>query len=162
VENVSVIFHLANTDSGEIVSQSATTPLNLIPSGWAQPLHTLFPPPVPQKYRTGVELVYALPYTTSDQRYMNVRLENRKDSIAADGLSAVLEGDLTLVGIETDKANVAWVAAAAFDKQNQVVGLRRWETSAPLVGGQSIHFSLHIYSAGPRLDHLTLLAEARR
>jgi LysM repeat protein len=162
VESVSVTFHLANTDTGEILSQTATTPLNLIPPGRSLPVHTLFRPPLPQHTRTDAALQNALPYTASDQRYINVRIENRKDSIAADGLSADAEGDLILAGDAAEKAGVTWVAAAAFDSQNQLVGLRRWEASNPLVGGQPSHFLLRVYSAGPAINHLTLLAEARR
>ena len=162
VESVSVTFHLANADTGETFSQAATTPLNLVPPGWAQPVHALFRPPVPAHPQVSVQLQNSLPYTASDQRYINVRLENRKDSIAADGLSAVMEGDLILDGDAAEKASAAWVAAAAFDARNQGVGLRRWQSSTGLVGGQPVHFLLHVYSAGPVIDHLTLLAEARR
>jgi LysM repeat protein len=162
VESVSVTFRLANLDTGEIISNTATTPLNLVPPGWAMPLHYVFQAPIPKRYQAGVELNNALPYTASDQRYINVHLENRQDAISPDGLSAVLQGDLILEGKAENKAGVTWVAAAAFDKQNQLVGLRRWEASAPLIGGQPAHFLMNIYSAGPVIDHFTLLAEARR
>jgi LysM repeat protein len=162
VESVTVTFRLGNLDTGEITSLGATTPLNLVPPGWSLPLHAIFPPPLPAHFQAAVELQNALPYTASDQRYINVRLENSQEIIAADGLSAVLQGDLILEGNAADKAGVGWVAATAFDAHSQVVGLRRWEASAPLVGGQPTHFLLRVYSAGAAIDHLTILAEARR
>ena len=162
VESVSVVFHLVDQDTGAVVSKTATTPLNLVPAGWAMPVHIVIPAPIPQHYQAGIDLANALPYSASDQRYINVRVENRKDAIAADGLSAVLEGDLILEGDSQNRASVTWAAAAAFDLQNRVVGLRRWESAAALVGGQPTHFMLTVYSAGPVINHLTLLAEARR
>ena len=162
VENVSVAFHLVNSDTGETISRPATTPLNLIPPGWALPLHALFPPPLPAHTQAGVDLQNALPYTASDQRYINIQINNRKDTIAAGGLSAVLEGDLILQGDAAEKAASAWLAATAYDRQNQVAGFRRWEAPGPLLGGQPVHFLIRVYSAGPPIDHLTLLAEARR
>ena len=162
MESVTVVFRLLNRDSGETLSLESTTPLNLLPPGWSQPVHVIFPAPLPPLYQTGVELASALPYTISDQRYINIQIKNYQETYQPDRLTAKLEGDLILEGDSGSQANSTWVSATAFDSNNRVVGFRRWESTSPLTGGVPVHFQVWVYSAGPVIDHVTLLAEARR
>ncbi|MCE1252338.1 MAG: LysM peptidoglycan-binding domain-containing protein [Anaerolineae bacterium] len=159
VENVVLNFYLTDLSSGEVTASiSGTTLLNLIPAGLTQAVYVHFNGPLPQQYQVNAALSLALPYTLSDQRYLPGSLSNQTETLSADGLSAVVEGDIT----PANDSGVVWVAATAYDAHGRVVGLRRWQAGSALKGGETTHFSIRVYSSGAKIERIDLLAEARR
>jgi len=59
-------------------------------------------------------------------------------------------------------ANQVWAAAIAYDVQGMVLGVRRWESTAPLSAGQKISFSFQVYSTGAAIVSVDVLVEARK
>ncbi len=159
VESLAVAIRLYDTQSGQIYSQNAYAPLNLIPAQGSLPLMANFPAPAPQEYQLSAELISAIPLPAGSERYLPVLLQDQNINIAENGLSVQVSGRAAVEG--TDRtASQMWVAAVAFDAMDRVVGLRRWERTEAMPGGVPIDFALTVYSVGPEIVRIALFAEA--
>jgi len=159
LESVSAAISAVSASGDWSATRVATALLNQIPAGGMLPLAAYFPPPVAFPMQTSARLTSALPVVSTDQRYLPVRLENLRTEIAPNGLTAELSGDILLDGDVA--AGQVWVAAAAYDANGNVVGVRRWENNAPLAGKSSQPFVLRVYSVGEKIFRVEAMVEAR-
>jgi len=159
VENLSATIRLADKSAKQVLSQNATALLDILPAGSSIPLAAYFAPPLPTPFQTDAILDTALPVQANDTRYLTAHLEATQSIIAGDGGSAQESGKVVLNNNKTSASQV-WIAAAAYDKAGNVLGLRRWENSQSLAAGQTLDFSFEIYSLGGSIDHVDLLVEA--
>lgn len=159
LEAIAARIRIAGED-GLLREAEAALPLNLLAPGAELALSAAFPPPAPQRFSSGAELITALSVADGDARYLPARLEEVRVEIAPDGLSARFSGRVTLPSGGTDARGV-WVAAAAFDAQGDPVGLRRWESTAPLPSGAGLAFSFEVYSLGAPIARVAGAVEAR-
>ena len=164
LESLTGVFHL-RADDGQTRTQKAALPLDTLPPGASLPLAAYFSPEdsagVSEPFQVTSELYTALP-NPDDGRYVPSQPQNQKVFISADGLSAevTLEVELAQDG---QQANRVWVAAVAYDENDQVVGVRRWEKQSeqPLVSGETLPVQMQIYSAAGPIQRITVLTEAR-
>ncbi len=159
IENMTAVIQVTGIGSGQESSRVAIAPLNIIPAGSVLPLVAYFPAPMPQEFQASAEPQTAFYVPTGDARYLNARLENTVTSIAQDSLSASINGNVVIDGATT--ANLIWVAATAFDAEDHVVGVRRWESTQALAPGQPLSFSLYVYSSAGAITRVELALEAR-
>jgi hypothetical protein len=54
-----------------------------------------------------------------------------------------------------------WVVAIAFGPDKRTVGVRRWEQEAQLIPEVPISFEISLFSLGPAIEQVEILAEAR-
>ena len=47
------------------------------------------------------------------------------------------------------------------DATQEVVGYSKWETETTLEQGSSVDFDITVFSLGPIIDHIEILAEAQ-
>ncbi len=106
------------------------------------------------------EVTLALPLPAKDTRYLQVTIRDQQVASAVDGKSAGVTGHLALPAGQKPASQV-WVAAAAFDAGGAVVGVRKWEAASVLSPGGTLSFDLQVYTLGPLIDHVSLLAQAR-
>jgi LysM repeat protein len=161
-ENVSILIRLVDPQAqptDKPIQQVATAPLNLLPAGRDLPLMVYFPAPLPARFQAAAELASSLPTSEGEKRYLALELQNKQVDVLPDGLTAEVSGD-AVSQAEQDAAQV-WVVAVAYDEAGNVVGLRRWQNSAPLPAGRSLPFSLQVYSTGAKIARVDLLGEAR-
>lgn len=158
VEGLSVHLRLFDRDSGQILELNAFPPLNLLAPGEFLPLAAYYPPPAPIDFDVTAELVSALPVPPDSGRYLDLEQSENKVEIAPDGLTARVSGLLRLAGGEVP-ARVIRVVAVAFDASGRIVGLRRWDSREELGPGGSLPFDGVVYSAGPLIASVTVLAE---
>ena len=162
VENVSAAISLIDpqAEAGtQPTRQVVTTPLNLLLPGESMPLMAAFPAPLPAGFQPVAELVSRLPASEGGKRYLTIQLENKQVDILPDGLTAEVSGEVVS---QADKdASQVWVAAIAYDNAGNVIGMRRWENTAPLPAAGSLPFSLRVYSTGANIDRVDLLGEAQ-
>jgi len=59
------------------------------------------------------------------------------------------------------RVNTLWILGVAYDAYGNVVGVRRWESTAPVAGGVSLAFDFTVSSMGPGIERVELLVEAR-
>jgi len=159
IEGLTAVIRLYDQKSGEIQSQTAYPPLNLLPPGGSLPLAAYFPPPAAQIFEASIELVSALPVPPEGNRYLALTIEDAQKKINLDGLSAEVVGELALSDLQATAALVS-VAAVAYDQTGQVVGIRLWESENPLAAGQVLEFRLFVYSAGAPIARVAVMAEA--
>ncbi len=161
VENIFAHILLGNNQTGQVLDQLTTAPLNILYPGKAFAISAYFSTAIPDPFQTSYELVSALQVQDGSSRYLETKVENQQINIASNGLSARISGDVSLTDPSASATQV-WAAAFAFDAQGRVVGIRRWEGPAALPAGQKITFSFQVYSTGSAITLVEVLAEARK
>ena len=161
VENILAHIILGNNQTGQVLDQLTTAPLNILYPGKAMALSAYFPAAMPDPFQTSYEMVNALQVQDGSSRYLDTRLENQKINIDSNALSVRVYGDVSLTD-PSASTNQVWAAAIAYDVQGRVVGVRRWESAAPLSAGQKISFSFQVYSSGAAITSADVLVEARK
>lgn len=153
VESVTVRLRLVDGQGKQIAAQVISTALDLLPAGKTLPAGAYFPAPLPAVFQAAGEVVSALPVKDETSRYLAVKIENQKTTLAADSASASVSGKLTLVQPER-KARLVKVAAAGYAADGSLAGLRIWE-------GQSLEFNFTLYTVSAKISRVEVLAEAR-
>lgn len=154
LENVSALLHMVSGDGERLVSVEAVAPLNLLRPGFAMPLMVFVAEP-PKGWSTAQgQLRSAFLAADTEGRYIDVDLVDADIDIEVGELQAVVRGGLELA--EGQSASLVWVLAVAYDEEGRVVGVRRWEGD-----GSEGEFELWVYSLGPEIARVELLAEAR-
>lgn len=161
IANVTAAMRVIDTSGKQVAQQTAWLALDILPVGKGLPVMAHFPAPLPSSYQIGVQLASFLPARSLDERYPVVSVVQPKISIEPDRMSADASGSIRLA-VEKSQANTVWVLLVAYRKDGSVVGVRRWESSRGLAGGQSLDFAMTVYSAGPAIDKAELFVEARK
>ena len=156
LENVSAQITLLDENNNPIASQTAFMPLDIIPPNSSLPVYVFFPK-ITADVTVQVQVLSAI--QSSNSRYPPATLHNTVAQIAWNGLTAQLSGQISLPA-ESTAATQVWVAAVAYDKTGQVVGVKRWEGGA-IQPGTSIPFSFLVSSLGPAIDAVEFMVEAR-
>lgn len=160
LENISAQIFLYD-QAGEIIAEGiATTPLNLIPMDEEMPVTIFFPGSFSEEFSAVGKILTAGRVPKSDERYLNLWLEIDQTEISEDGSQAVINGTIGLPH-NSPPGNQVWILAFARDPQGRAVGVRKIEQTTPLLPGQSREFEITIYSLGPQISDVTVIAEAR-
>jgi LysM repeat protein len=159
VENVSVIMSL-RTGGNDPVSQTAITPLNLIPAGKNAAVISSFPLSRISSYSIHATLLSAIPISTDDQRYLKNDLEIQRIQISSDGMQAKVIGEVKVLSNEVS-VGMIWISAFAYDAQNEIVGIRKMVASDDFFSNDRYSFDLFVYSLGRAIDHVDVFAEVR-
>ncbi|MBA4375629.1 MAG: hypothetical protein C0401_05585 [Anaerolinea sp.] len=159
LDNITAEFRLTNPQSGEVVTQKALLPLSRIVPGTTLPLFAYFPPPVYLNPGVTLQLQTAMRFNQDNLQIMKVRIDGQEIKIAENGLSAVVNAQAALESAEA-KAGKLWIAAVAFDAQDQIIGIRRYESPAVVKPDEITTFSLNIYSIGGKIARVDLFGEA--
>jgi hypothetical protein len=187
VENVTVWLGLYSTKGKNIASQVLVPPLNLIDRGKAVPLMAFFAPPIDPGVTARAKVLSALPVEKKSKRYLPVSVQVTDVNIAPPGEQAEVRGQVALSG--TVKASALWVVAVAYGDNGEVAGIRKWEaesdpkclsplgsdTPAPGAAPKASvtpaaarrlpracqTFDLTVFSLGPLIQKVEVLAEAR-
>ncbi len=155
-ENVSVQITLLDADDNVIASETAFTPLNIIPPNASMPVYIFFPNTA-SNVHPRVQVLSAL--QTDAGGYLPALINHSLAQIDWDGHSAQLSGQIYLPP-ESRAATQVWVAAVAYDKHGTVVGVRRWEGGS-LQPGTSIHFNFAVSSLGRDIEAVEFFVQAR-
>ncbi len=156
LENVSAQITLLDENNNPLASQTAFPPLDIIPANSSLPVYVFFPNTSASE-NIQVQLLSAIQSNNSQRP--SASLHNTIAQINWNGLSAHLSGQVILPA-ESTAATQVWVAAVAYDKDGQVVGLKRWEGGA-IQPGENISFSFLVSSLGPKIDSVEFVVEAR-
>lgn len=173
LENVRVQVTLLDAEGRLVTSQEALTPLTGLGAGKMLPAVAFFPRVTPELSSSGwgsskpVETFSAIQtqlltaIQTDGARYLPVEIKNLLVGIAWGGLSAQVEGQAWLAA-ESKPASAIWLAGVAYDENEKIVGVRRWEWSGSLAPGQALPFAFEVYSTGAPIARVETWAEARR
>ena len=158
-ENISALVTLVGED--QTLQEVALAPLNLLPAGKSLALAAYFPPPIPAAYTATAMVDFWLPVMPGDDRYLNVALDAQEINLSENGRAARVRGEVTLPA-DQGAAQYVWVNATAFDEENHVLGVRRWESTSSLAAGETQTFEFFVYSLAGEIDRVEVLVEARR
>jgi len=155
LENVSAQITLLDENNNPLASQPAFPPLDMIPANSSLPVYVFFPN-TSASAAIQIQLLSAI--QSNNARYLPVTLNNTIAQIDWNGRTAQLSGQI-LLSAESTAATQVWIAAVAYDKNGQVVGLKRWEGGAIQPGG-NISFSFLVASLGPAIDSVQFVINA--
>jgi LysM repeat protein len=155
-ENVCAQITLLDADDNIISSQTAFTPLNIIPPNASMPVYVFFPN-TSTDVHPRVQVLSALQADAGG--YLPAVINQSLAQIDWDGRSAQLSGDIYLPP-ESQAATQAWVAAVAYDQYGTVVGVRRWEGGG-IQPGTSIQFNFAVSSLGGDIEAVEFFVQAR-
>jgi hypothetical protein len=187
VENVSARIGLYSASGEALASQVVVPPLNLIEAGQALPLMAYFAPPLDAGFTACGKLLTAIKVENEEERYLATSIQINDVQIAQGGNQAEVRGQVDLTG--TAKASALWVSAVAYGENGEVIGIRNWEaetdqnclaplpsetpappgtaaTSATPAPARRIPrrcqaFNMTVFSLGPKIQKVDVLAEAR-
>lgn len=160
LENPSLAFKLSSKTSEYASELVVFAPLNIIPAGKSLPVLATFPAPIPEDYEIQVEIDYWLPTMPEDERYAEHEIVSEKLQISDKKLFAQISGEIKLKKDERELASL-WLLVTAFDESGKPIGFRRWEATLPLNTSLNIPFNTFVYSLGPEIASVSLMAEAR-
>jgi hypothetical protein len=129
VENLSAWIGLFGPQGDNFASQVAIAPLNIIQPGQVLPLMAYFSPPVEAGWTVRGELLTALAVSATDSRYLDAQVILDEINIDPVGLQAEVNGEVWLPA--KSAPSLIWLAAVAYDGNGGIVGVRKWEASAP-------------------------------
>jgi LysM repeat protein len=159
VENITAVIRLYNGLGQQVASKAAVPLLNILEAGAQTPIAVFFEPPVPSWQLAQGQLQTVVAANQFSERYFSGSLEGVNVSISPNGLQADISGTLRLT---TDQLpEYVWVQAVAYDSEDAVVGLRRWEAPDAQLADNTPAFEFQVYSLGRPIDHVDILFEAR-
>jgi len=159
MENVSAQVTLVDTNGNFIASQTALLPLNILPPNMSLPLSVYFPPDIPIDAKPQVQILTAIRLLPNDPRYLPATVNNTLVQINEDGHFANISGEVHLPAGSNATTQI-WVAAVAYDEDDHVVGVRRWEGGG-IQPGESLSFEMTVASLGGRMKRVEFAVEAR-
>jgi LysM repeat protein len=159
VENITAIIRLYDGLGQQVASKTAVPLLNILESGAQTPITAFFEPPVPPWQLAQGQLQSVVAANQFSERYISGSFEGLNISISQEGLQAGISGMLRLTTEQLPE--YVWVLAVAYDSEDAVVGVRRWEASEDQLAENTPAFSFQVYSLGRPIDHVDMLFEAR-
>ena len=160
LENPSVSFRITSPESDYESELVVFAPLNLLQPGSSLPILASFPAPVPENYDVEAEIDYWLPTMPDDDRYAETEILDSNIQLSEDDAIADVNGKISVDSAYREIASL-WLLAVAFDQDGNPVGFRRWEAALPIDNVKAIAFNTIVYSLGPGIDRIELMAEAR-
>jgi murein DD-endopeptidase MepM/ murein hydrolase activator NlpD len=155
-ENISAQVTLFNTNNETVASQTAFLPLDILPPNTSLPVFVFFPN-TPADVTMQIQILSAVP--SSGAGYLPASLNNIITQISWNGLTAKVSGEIFLPA-ESKAATQTRIAAVAYDKGGQVVGLKQWDGGTMQPGEKAV-FSFLVSSLGAGIDRVEVVAQAR-
>ncbi|OGO20238.1 MAG: hypothetical protein A2Z14_15385 [Chloroflexi bacterium RBG_16_48_8] len=160
LEGVSVIISLLNEKGEGIESRTAYSPINLIPEGGTIPLSVLFPIPPSGYASVSVLPVSAYLAENIEERYLPLEIVRERDAPGEGQKIWHLAGKVLSLVEDAKTAERVSILAIALDKEGNIVGFRNLEIGSELSFGDELPFEIDVFSLGPPIEHVEILAEA--
>jgi LysM repeat protein len=157
--NLTVTLRLMDTSGQMVTRQNSTLLLDLLPPGATLPVAAYFSAPLPTGFQVDLQILSALPATSTTDHYLATTIRDQKIEISPDGSSAAVRGKVDLTNGQGDATQLA-VLAVAYTSSGVVAGVRRWDCPQPPHSGQSVEFLVWVY--GSSIQRVEVFAEARK
>ncbi len=161
VEAVSGQISLLSSAGETLASQLAYAPLNLLPGGGEMPLFATFDRPKAQVVGARTDLRSAVEAQTPSDRYLKVEIGSPVKAFSDDRRRATVEGSLDVTASSDQGDWREGLLAIAYSEAGDIVGFAKWESGQDPIHEGHQAFSLDVYSLGPPIVRLSLMAEAR-
>jgi len=160
VENLSARIDLISPHDPESLSKDAILPITILPARRSAILSTYFPPPLLDYSIAQVTLNSTIPVDEGKQRYLDLTVKNESIEIFENQLQAEVSGEITISN-QNQVADYVWVAAFAYDNENDPIGFRKWVFDNSLAFGDTLQFKFIVNTLGPPIEKVEVLYEAR-
>lgn len=154
LENISVALNLYNADRELIQSVIAIPPLNILYPGQSTSVGAWIENPPEDWTQVTASLLTALP---ADRDQPAVEITDFAVTYSQENRIAQVSGTYQIVDPEATGTQV-WIAGIALS-DDKPAGTRKWISSQELSADTPAAFELQIYSLGPQIDRVQLLAE---
>jgi hypothetical protein len=155
-ENVSAQVILLAPSGETAASQTAFLPLDILPPNASLPVFTFFPN-APSNATMQVQILSAIP--SKGTGYLPASLNNVVAQISWNGLTAKVSGEIYLPAT-SKAATQTRIAAVAYDKGGQVVGLRQWDGGSMQPGEKTL-FRFQVSSLGAAISRIEYAVQSR-
>lgn len=160
VEGISVQMSLLGSSGDLRDSQMVYAPLGFLPSGGHLTLAGSFDSSTPQA-EADAKIVSAVEVGQGSVRYVPVKVAAENISYATDRRSAEVQGGVTVASSGYAQSWQVTVVATAVDAAGEAVGYATWRSPDSDSSTSTQTFTMDLYSLGPPIDHIDLLADAR-
>jgi LysM repeat protein len=160
IEGVVALITLLDGSGRSQATEPAFSPIRLLPPGEPVPLAAYFAPPAPSHTQVVATLLSAVDGGEASAEILPIVLARAAHTPGADGLSWSVRGSLSLAQEAPTRAGRAVLLLVAFAADGRPVGFAQWEADESLDPGEEASFEITVYSLGPTIDHVELLAEA--
>jgi LysM repeat protein len=159
VEGLSGLLTLIDRQGNPLLTVPVYPPLNLVPVGQTMVLAAYLSPPVPDYRAVVAALTMAVSVQQVESRYADLDWSVLRSQPRPDRRSWEAEVEVPLPADSANLWRVA-LAALAFDDQGDVIGFAKWEADESLRPGERVDANLTVFSLGPTIDRIEVLAEA--
>jgi LysM repeat protein len=151
LESVTGVVQLFSEDGDVLATLEAVPPLNIIAPGARMPL-VAYTDDAPAGWVSAQAQIFTA-FSSEDYQdhYLDASADNFSFSLSDTALAAHVEGEARVNGTPA----VVWVLGVAYDANENVVGVRRWESAG------DTDFDFWVYSLGSPIASVELLIEAR-
>jgi hypothetical protein len=151
LENVTGQVQILAADGSLLAQLEAVPPLDILPAHEQMPL-VAYSENAPAGWTAAqAQILTAFDLSSQNEIYLPIASIDFQQTRTASDLAARIQGSVTING----NPDLVWVLAVAYDSKDNVVGVRRWE------GASELNFDFWVYSLGPAIAEVKLLAEAR-
>ena len=159
IEGISAAFVLKDDLGDEISKKNVSTPLKRVQAQSSMPLIVYYPLSYSNQYMVDVNIISSLRIEDNSQRYSNrIEIVESNIEIEETGITATINGKVEIVESQ-NQDNKVWLLAVAYNESNKVIGTRLWSSNNELQEGDTIDFSLNVFSVDSSIDHVDLLSD---
>ncbi|UCF61818.1 MAG: LysM peptidoglycan-binding domain-containing protein [Anaerolineaceae bacterium] len=161
LEGVSVLITLFDSGGEALVHEPAYGPLNLLPEEGIMPLAVFFSDPPAEWIVASANLLSAVEAKEVGSRYSDLDIMQILNEPSPDGLRWQVQGEVGLpIGASIPNARIRMLLIA-FDEEEEIIGFSFWESDAEVEPGDMQGFNLVVFSLGPVIHHVEVMAEAQ-
>jgi LysM repeat protein len=160
IEGLAARISLLDGQGEALATQTAYAPLNLLPPQGVMALAAYFPPPAPDPAAAVARQISGVAVGDVTGRYLPLTLDRETEQPGTDGQSWRVTGSVALSAEAEAEGRLA-VLAIGLDAAGSAVGYLLWEPEEALAPGGRASFDLVVYSLGPTIDSVVVLAEAQ-
>ena len=161
LEGVSVLVTLFDASGEALVHEPAYGPLNLLPESGLMPLAVFFHDPPIGWIMASATLLSAVEAKDVETRYSDLEIVQILDESNSDGHRWQVQGEVGLPITSSLQTARIKILLMAFDEEEEIVGFSLWETDAEVEPGDTQMFDLVVFSLGPAIHHVEIMAEAQ-
>ncbi len=152
MESAIVSVNVADLSASQVFSEMAVLPLNLLLPDENLPFAVHFKAPMPLEFQSSAQFKSSIPIDSEQVQFKRIEISSPQVE-KSDGSSAQITAQFE---IPTGFSQV-WVVAVAMNENNEIIGLRRWESQ----GETNSEFVMTVYAVSGQIETVKLFAEAQ-
>ena len=162
IEGIAAVISLLDEDGRVLNAMEAFGPHNLLPSGKLMPLGVLISPSPNNFSLATVAVTSSFVAENAEERYFELEVAFESENAGGSGKTWRVKGTITLSPDSSSGMDFFSVLLIALDAEENVVGFRKMYFEVRLEPGEAHAFESDVFSLGPSIEKIDILAEAIR